>query len=51
MQKAGKALVPYQPLSNQKAQCFRVVVAGEKDMNNEVQTAMMDLMLKYGDDM
>ena len=51
MQRAGKALVPYQPLSNQKAQCFRVVVAGEKDMNDEVTTAMMDLMLKYGDSM
>eukprot|EP00520_Triparma_pacifica_P020371 CAMPEP_0118667964 /NCGR_PEP_ID=MMETSP0785-20121206/20081_1 /TAXON_ID=91992 /ORGANISM="Bolidomonas pacifica, Strain CCMP 1866" /LENGTH=555 /DNA_ID=CAMNT_0006562481 /DNA_START=610 /DNA_END=2277 /DNA_ORIENTATION=+ len=51
MQKAGKALVPYQPLSNQKAQCFRVVVAGVKDMNDEVTTAMMNLMIKHGDDM
>ncbi|EJK53277.1 hypothetical protein THAOC_27321, partial [Thalassiosira oceanica] len=31
LHEAGEMIIPYQPLTNQKADCFRLVLAGKKD--------------------
>jgi len=37
LQKSGKALIPYQPPLCQKAQCFRVLIAGERTLTIQSQ--------------
>ncbi len=52
MQKAGKALVPFQPLAGQKAQLFRIVLSGSKDDFGKLEMeTLMNLMIEYGDDL
>ena len=52
LQDAGVAMLPYQPLSNQTAQVFRVVLAGCRDDWGEKEIdVLMANLVKYGDDL
>ena len=44
----GEMFIPFQPLSNQKADCFRVVLAGNKFLEEKDFRHMMNLMEEYG---
>ncbi len=47
----GEMLIPYQPLSNQKADCFRIVLAGYKPFDDSDVERVLDLMERYGKDL
>ena len=47
----GVMLIPYQPLSNQKADCFRLVLAGKKVFKKCDYEHVIDLMDKYGSEL
>jgi len=51
LHKNGKMLIPFQPLSNQTADCFRVVLAGNKRFNETDMKNIMELMETYGNDL
>jgi len=51
LHKNGKMLIPFQPLSNQTADCFRVVLAGNKRFNETDMNNIMELMETYGADL
>jgi glutamate/tyrosine decarboxylase-like PLP-dependent enzyme len=51
LHEAGEMIIPYQPLSNQQADCFRLVVAGKKDLNKNDICHILDTMEKYGLDL
>jgi hypothetical protein len=45
---SGEMLIPYQPISNQEADCFRIVLAGYKPFSKEDVHMVIDLIDKYG---
>jgi glutamate/tyrosine decarboxylase-like PLP-dependent enzyme len=51
LHEAGEMIIPYQPLSNQQADCFRLVVAGKKDLKQSDICHILDTMEKYGEDL
>lgn len=51
LHEAGEMIIPYQPLSNQQADCFRLVVAGKKDLKQSDICHILDTMEKYGADL
>jgi len=51
LHEAGEMIIPYQPLSNQQADCFRLVVAGKKDLKESDICHILDTMEKYGADL
>ena len=51
LHEAGEMIIPYQPLSNQQADCFRLVVAGKKDLKKSDICRILDMMEKYGADL
>ena len=48
LHQSGEILIPYQPLSNQKADCFRLVLAGKKVLDKSDYLKVMQLMESYG---
>ncbi len=48
LHQSGEMFVPYQPLSNQKADCFRLVLAGNKVFELQDFERIMELMQKFG---
>ena len=51
LHEAGEMIIPYQPLSNQQADCFRLVVAGKKDLKKSDICHILDTMERYGADL
>jgi len=51
LHEAGEMIIPYQPLNNQKADCFRLVLAGKKDFGINDIRHILDAMDKYGNDL
>lgn len=51
LHESGTMLIPFQPLSNQKADCFRLVIAGNKHFDDNDIYNIMDIMEKYGSDL
>mmetsp|Transcript_11599 Transcript_11599/g.24742 ORF Transcript_11599/g.24742 Transcript_11599/m.24742 type:complete len:841 (+) Transcript_11599:173-2695(+) len=51
LHEAGEMIIPYQPLNNQKADCFRLVLAGKKDFSFKDICHILDTMEKYGADL
>jgi len=51
LHKAGEMLIPYQPISNQKADCFRLVLSGKKKFDESDVHHLMHVMDKYGADL
>lgn len=51
LHKAGEMLIPFQPLENQKADCFRLVLAGKKALAHEDYRKIILVMDKYGRDL
>ena len=49
LHQSGEMLIPYQPLNNQKADCFRLVLAGNKKFDSTDIHNLMNLMEKYGE--
>jgi glutamate/tyrosine decarboxylase-like PLP-dependent enzyme len=48
LHQSGEMMIPYQPLSNQEADCFRIVLAGNKPFSeNDIEHAL-ELIDKYG---
>mmetsp|Transcript_13435 Transcript_13435/g.16300 ORF Transcript_13435/g.16300 Transcript_13435/m.16300 type:complete len:828 (+) Transcript_13435:488-2971(+) len=48
LHQSGEMLIPYQPLSNQKADGFRLVLAGYKNFDESDFRKVLQLMEKYG---
>jgi len=48
LHQSGEMLIPYQPLSNQTADCFRLVLAGKKIFTESDYHKILQLMLDYG---
>jgi len=44
-------ILALQPLNNQKADCFRLVLAGKKDFGMKDICHVLDTMEKYGADL
>jgi hypothetical protein len=51
LHKSGEMLIPFQPLSSQNADCFRLVLAGNKEFNQQDIQRVLDLMDQYGNDL
>lgn len=51
LHQSGEMMIPYQPLNNQKADCFRLVLAGEKELLKEDMDRIFDLMEEHGRDL
>jgi len=51
LHEAGVMIIPYQPISNQRADCFRLVIAGNKTLNADDVDRIMKTMEEYGDDL
>ncbi len=51
LHQCGEMLIPYQPLSNQRADCFRIVLAGYKPFGTSDVEKVLDLMERYGKDL
>jgi glutamate/tyrosine decarboxylase-like PLP-dependent enzyme len=51
LHKSGEMLIPFQPLSSQNADCFRLVLAGNKQFEEEDIQRVLELMDKYGSDL
>mmetsp|Transcript_4289 Transcript_4289/g.9244 ORF Transcript_4289/g.9244 Transcript_4289/m.9244 type:complete len:696 (+) Transcript_4289:285-2372(+) len=51
LHEAGEMIIPYQPLTNQKADCFRLVLAGKKNFSVADINHILDTMEKYGADL
>jgi len=48
LHESGEMFIPFQPLSNQTADCFRIVLAGNKKFDKTDMINIMDLMEKTG---
>jgi len=48
---AGEMIIPFQPLINQKADCFRLVLAGDKTLQREDYVQLLATMDRYGRDL
>jgi len=44
----GEMMIPYQPISNQEADCFRIVLAGYKPFTEGDVDRVLELMEQYG---
>lgn len=51
LHEAGEMMIPYQPISNQKADCFRLVIAGNKCLKEHNIAHIMSTMDTYGADL
>mmetsp|Transcript_7620 Transcript_7620/g.11640 ORF Transcript_7620/g.11640 Transcript_7620/m.11640 type:complete len:686 (+) Transcript_7620:382-2439(+) len=51
LHRSGEILIPFQPLSNQEADCFRFVLAGNKTFTENDIEQVLFLMNKYGQDL
>lgn len=51
LHQSGEMLIPFQPLSNQKADCFRIVLAGNKPFDEHDIEIVLGLMDQYGHDL
>lgn len=51
LHKSGEMLIPYQPLTSQEADCFRIVLAGNKKFDEHDIMRLMELMIQYGKDL
>lgn len=51
MHEGGEMLIPYQPLSNQRADCFRLVLAGQKEFKMSDIDHIISIMERYGEDL
>lgn len=51
LHEAGEMLIPYQPLSNQRAFCFRLVLAGQKDFSRDDAEHILSVIDRYGADL
>lgn len=51
LHQSGEMLIPYQPLTSQEADCFRIVLAGNKKFDENDITRVMNLMMQYGLDL
>lgn len=48
LHEAGVMIIPYQPIGNQRADCFRLVLAGRKDFSKDDVHRVLSLMCEYG---
>ena len=51
LHQSGEMLIPYQPLTSQEADCFRIVLAGNKKFDEHDIMRLMELMIQYGNDL
>lgn len=51
LHQSGEMLIPYQPISNQEADCFRLVLAGYKQFSEDDVCNVLELLDKYGHDL
>ena len=51
LHQSGEMILPYQPLSNQKADCFRLVLAGNKTFEKSDYERVIQLLEEYGSDL
>ena len=51
LHQSGEMILPYQPLSNQKADCFRLVLAGNKTFEKSDYERVLQLLEEYGKDL
>jgi hypothetical protein len=51
LQQSGEIFMPYQPLNNQQGECFRLVIAGNKSLDENDIIKIMNLMDHYGLDL
>ena len=51
LHQSGEMLIPFQPLSNQKADCFRLVLAGNKVFEENDYKKVLKLMESYGSEL
>lgn len=51
LHESGEMLIPFQPLTNQKADCFRVVLAGNKRFNKTDMHNVLGLLDRNGSDL
>ena len=48
---SGEMIIPFQPLNNQKADCFRLVLAGDKTLSRTDFVQLLATMDRYGLDL
>ena len=51
LHEAGEMIIPFQPLNDQKADCFRLVLAGDKVLSREDFAQLLSTMDRYGRDL
>ena len=51
LHEAGEMLIPFQPLNDQKADCFRLVLAGDKMLSRKDFAKLLSTMDRYGRDL
>ena len=51
LHEAGEMIIPFQPLNNQKADCFRLVLAGDKTLSRTDFVRLLATMDRYGRDL
>ena len=48
LHEAGEMIIPFQPLNDQKADCFRLVLAGDKTLSPDEFRKILSTMDRYG---
>ena len=48
LHEAGEMIIPFQPLTEQKADCFRLVLAGDKTLSRDEFSKILATMDRYG---
>ena len=51
LHEAGEMIIPFQPLNDQKADCFRLVLAGDKTLSQKDFVQLLSTMDRYGRDL
>jgi glutamate/tyrosine decarboxylase-like PLP-dependent enzyme len=51
LHEAGEVIIPFQPLSDQDAYCFRLVLAGNKTFDQSTMDHLLSTMHRYGADL
>ena len=51
LHEAGEMIIPFQPLNNQMADCFRLVLAGDKTLSRTDFVQLLATMDRYGRDL
>ena len=51
LHEAGEMIIPFQPLNDQKADCFRLVLAGDKTLSRKDFIELLSTMDRYGRDL